>query len=292
MYSRETSAATDPVDPRGGIAPRQGAQFAQRVDAQLLRGYRNACYGLGGFYLLLTGWRWVLGPAHGLSRILAGESALAAVLFLGAGGLIEPLRRWLRGVENLGLLLVGLALANDVFLVTCFRTSDQIVNFILVQVCAGVAFRSPWRFWLVQAGSLALWAGSFWRWMGPDSLEGNLFMALSGGLFGTLIWLFIRALLRSLARLRVKDRALLRERAELVADLKQALERVKTLHGLIPICAHCKRVRDDRGYWEQVETYIRDRSEATFSHGICPECLGHMASEMADLRNPPPEGEG
>ena len=292
MGTHETPARPGPADPREGDLPRRSAHFSQRVDAQLLGGYRNACYGLGGFYLLLTAWRWGLGPAHGFTRTLAGESALAAVLFLGAGALVDPLRRWLGGVENLGLLLVGLALANDVFLVACFRTPDQIVNFILVQVCAGVAFRSPWRFWLVQAGSLALWAGSFWGWMGPGSLEGNLFMALSGGLFGTLIWLFIRALLRSLARLRVKDRALLRQRAELVADLERALERVKTLHGLIPICAHCKRVRDDRGYWEQVETYIRDRSEATFSHGICPDCLGHMAAEMADLRNPSPEGEG
>lgn len=274
------------------LESRQAARFSARVEAQLERGYRNASYGLGGFYVLLTAWRLALGPAHGLTRILSWESAVAAILFLGAGWLATLLRRWLGGVENLGLLLVGLGLANNVFLVACFRTPDQIVNFILVQVCAGVAFRSRLRFWLVQMVSLALWAGSFWLWMGFRSLPENLFMAISGGLFGTLVWLFIGTLLRSLARLRAKDRSLLRERAQLVEDLKLALERVRTLHGLIPICAHCKRVRDDQGYWEQVETYIRDRSEATFSHGICPECIRQFHSEMNRPRTTGPDSGG
>ena len=52
-----------------------------------------------------------------------------------------------------------------------------------------------------------------------------------------------------------------------------ALEKVKTLHGLLPICAWCKRIRDDHGYWSQVEAYIREHTGADFTHGICPECL-------------------
>lgn len=55
-------------------------------------------------------------------------------------------------------------------------------------------------------------------------------------------------------------------------DLKEALVNVRTLSGFLPICAHCKRIRDDTGYWNQIEAYIRDHSEADFSHGICPEC--------------------
>lgn len=54
--------------------------------------------------------------------------------------------------------------------------------------------------------------------------------------------------------------------------LKTALKEIKTLSGLIPICSACKKVRDDQGYWNQVETYIADRSDAVFSHGICPDC--------------------
>lgn len=56
-------------------------------------------------------------------------------------------------------------------------------------------------------------------------------------------------------------------------ELQAALANVKTLRGLLPICASCKKIRDDEGYWQQVEVYIRDHSEADFTHGLCPDCL-------------------
>ena len=55
--------------------------------------------------------------------------------------------------------------------------------------------------------------------------------------------------------------------------LRSALERVNMLSGLLPICSHCKKIRDDKGDWKQLESYIHDHSEARFSHGICPDCL-------------------
>ncbi len=63
------------------------------------------------------------------------------------------------------------------------------------------------------------------------------------------------------------------EKEENIAKLKKALEDIKTLNGLIPICSHCKKIRDDKGYWNRLETYIDEHSEATLSHGICPECI-------------------
>jgi len=63
------------------------------------------------------------------------------------------------------------------------------------------------------------------------------------------------------------------EREQMIDELKEALASVKTLRGLIPICASCKKIRDDKGYWSQVEVYVRDRSDAEFSHGICPDCM-------------------
>jgi PAS domain S-box-containing protein len=63
------------------------------------------------------------------------------------------------------------------------------------------------------------------------------------------------------------------ERERMIDELKEALANVKTLRGLIPICASCKKIRDDKGYWSQVEVYVRDRSDAEFSHGICPDCM-------------------
>ena len=62
------------------------------------------------------------------------------------------------------------------------------------------------------------------------------------------------------------------EREKLIEGLEKALSEVKTLSGLLPICATCKKIRDDKGYWNQIESYISKHSEAQFSHGICPEC--------------------
>jgi hypothetical protein len=59
------------------------------------------------------------------------------------------------------------------------------------------------------------------------------------------------------------------------------LKQVKQLHGLLPICMYCKKIRNDGDYWQQVETYISDHSEAEFSHGICPECYEkHVKSQL------------
>jgi DNA-binding response OmpR family regulator len=60
--------------------------------------------------------------------------------------------------------------------------------------------------------------------------------------------------------------------AQRVRELEDALSRVKQLQGLLPICSYCKKIRNDRNYWQQVEGYITDHSEAQFSHGICPDC--------------------
>jgi PAS domain S-box-containing protein len=62
------------------------------------------------------------------------------------------------------------------------------------------------------------------------------------------------------------------EREKLISQLQAALDNIKTLKGLLPICSNCKKIRDDKGYWNQIETYVRDHSDAEFSHSICPDC--------------------
>jgi len=76
-----------------------------------------------------------------------------------------------------------------------------------------------------------------------------------------------------------------RKQAELALNqerdkLQDALAKVKILSGLLPICANCKKIRDDKGYWNQIEAYIRDHSEADFSHSICPECAKNLYPEF------------
>ena len=71
------------------------------------------------------------------------------------------------------------------------------------------------------------------------------------------------------------------EREKLHSKLQAAFDNIKTLKGLLPICANCKKIRDDKGYWNQIEAYIRDRSEAEFSHSICPGCAKKLYSDIA-----------
>jgi len=75
------------------------------------------------------------------------------------------------------------------------------------------------------------------------------------------------------------------EKDSLIVELKDALREVKTLSGLLPICASCKKIQDDRGYWNQMESYIRDRSEADFSHSICPECSKKLYPEISEEKD-------
>jgi len=70
------------------------------------------------------------------------------------------------------------------------------------------------------------------------------------------------------------------EKEKLIAELKEALSNVRLLSGLLPICASCKKIRDDRGYWNQIEAYIKEHSGADFSHSICPECAKKLYPEL------------
>lgn len=71
---------------------------------------------------------------------------------------------------------------------------------------------------------------------------------------------------------------------KLVNELKDALVNVKTLSGMLPICASCKKIRDDKGYWKQIETYISGHSEVLFSHGLCPDCAKKAYQELDELK--------
>ncbi|MBF0500357.1 MAG: response regulator [Candidatus Riflebacteria bacterium] len=71
-----------------------------------------------------------------------------------------------------------------------------------------------------------------------------------------------------------------KEKAQLTKELRTALEKVKTLSGLLPICCSCKKIRNDKGFWEQVEVYIRDHSEAEFTHSLCGECMKKLYPEI------------
>ena len=77
--------------------------------------------------------------------------------------------------------------------------------------------------------------------------------------------------------------------ADRISEAERALARVKQLQGLLPICCYCKKIRDDRNYWQQVEGYISAHSEVQFSHGVCPDCYENLVKP--ELAKALPRGE-
>lgn len=84
-----------------------------------------------------------------------------------------------------------------------------------------------------------------------------------------------------------------KEREILIAELQDALKKIKTLSGLVPICASCKKIRDDKGYWNQLEIYIQEHTQAEFSHGLCPDCMKKLYPDIfSNLQEEKKNNEG
>jgi DNA-binding response OmpR family regulator len=98
------------------------------------------------------------------------------------------------------------------------------------------------------------------------------------------------ARIHSLARIKRAEDALRRKEEEqrgLISELQKALAEIRTLKGLIPICSCCKKIRDDKGYWNQLEIYISEHTDAVFTHAICPNCAERLYPEYCgkDVEN-------
>jgi phosphoserine phosphatase RsbU/P len=87
--------------------------------------------------------------------------------------------------------------------------------------------------------------------------------------------------LRARVHVGVRVVALQERLARKVAELQSMLDKVRQLRGLLPICSYCKRIRNDENYWERVEVYVTEHSDAKFTHGICPSCLEQVQAELA-----------
>ncbi|MCG6949798.1 MAG: hypothetical protein LJE93_12875 [Acidobacteria bacterium] len=85
-----------------------------------------------------------------------------------------------------------------------------------------------------------------------------------------------------------------RESRALIEQLETALSEVKTLKRLLPICANCKKIRDDRGYWNQIESYLKEHADTSFTHSVCPDCMEELYPEFVEryMKNSAPPGEG
>jgi hypothetical protein len=87
---------------------------------------------------------------------------------------------------------------------------------------------------------------------------------------------FVVVTINNITKYKAKEK----ERERLVHELQESLSKSNRLRGTLPICSSCKKIRDDTGRWNQIEVYIRDRSEAEFTHGICPECIEKLYPDL------------
>jgi CheY-like chemotaxis protein len=104
--------------------------------------------------------------------------------------------------------------------------------------------------------------------------------AIKANPYGFLTKPYDKAELQSSIEIALVKHQAAKERERLIAQLEKALLEVKRLSGLLPICASCKKIRDDQGNWQQIESYIQSHSEADFSHGICPDCAQRLYPDL------------
>ena len=108
-------------------------------------------------------------------------------------------------------------------------------------------------------------------------------MGLDAGADDYLAKPFDRNELRARVQVGVRVVELQRHLAEHIKELETALSQVKQLQGILPICSYCKKIRDDQNYWQRVESYISDHSEAEFSHSICPSCYEDVVKPELEM---------
>ena len=233
-----------------------------------------------------------------MALALAGLTALAGLLhtpqiptrsfpwvlsigLMGAAALVATsvwLRRpralpWINGAAaGCALLATGAGL----LVLALTRDIHHTLDLLLVLIGAGAFLPSlPWYLLTCLAAGVG-WTLIIVPGAPPGDVTTFAVALVMGGVTGWALHLSRRQSLREFDRLHRRDQA--RE-----AELREALEGIKTLRGLVPICAQCKKIRDDRGYWQQVETYVHEHSEAEFTHSLCPACTDGAKAEWEAL---------
>src|ERR1035437_2142314 len=134
---------------------------------------------------------------------------------------------------------------------------------------------------LIWLASSALVAVLYSADITAETIARNIFSIRVAIVFGALI---SAALLSILLHLYFRKLKLLEERDRLITEIRDDLAEVRTLRGLVSVCAYCRKVRNGKGCWEAIEAYVANNSHAQFTHGVCPECMARVETEICSLQ--------
>lgn len=136
--------------------------------------------------------------------------------------------------------------------------------------------------WLASSAMVAVLYGAN---ITAETITRNIFPIRIAIILGALI---STVLFSTLLHLYFCKSKLLKERDRLVAKVRDDLAQIRTLRGLLPVCSYCKKVRNSEGCWEQIEAYVTNNSHVRFSHGICPECMAKLDTDICFLKDAMP----
>jgi hypothetical protein len=265
-------------DPLAGIAL-PTSSFSARLNGQYFRTYR--------LLAVLTGCYWaILGLTHGFGLGLgpiAWVRAAGCVVLWGFA-LATRLEKEPSGprVEAWGLALGGLVVLVCAALMLVRQDPFLMMNFIMLGLIFGVGFRKTAM--CLTALGIDLAAAIVISPLVASERRLQLLVSTTFAcVLGFILHRLFATVFRRLETLDRKRALLARQRGRLVRDLRQALAAVKTLGGLIPICAGCKAIRNDLGYWEGVESFVERHSDADFTHSYCPACEARSRAEFEAL---------
>lgn len=245
------------------------------------QGYIFAATLIGVYYLVLI-------PVHfyaqkpGVGMPMIGINILtAAVLFL---TVIAIRKQWVRPEHWHLVAITSLAapIANHLVLVALTKRLDLTSDLMMILAASSVVSPKPrWHIAILTLCQVCWWTsillikpqGDFTHWM-MGMITASLVSTMLHGIVSRLSW--------TQAQLRIRDACRAKKQERIARQLQMALNNVKRLGGLIPICGHCKKIRADDGYWTQVERYIEQHSEAEFTHGLCPDCIQQLRLEFED----------
>jgi hypothetical protein len=144
---------------------------------------------------------------------------------------------------------------------------------------------AAWVLGLARGYAVALLSTGVW--LAADWAAGHPYSSPAVAVWDSAIRLVAFLVIASSA---AKIQGLLAQERQLTAELQAALRQVKTLTGLLPICAACKKIRDDEGYWQEIEKYVAKHTAARFTHGLCQDCANKFLREAGlDPMRPPPD---